>query len=105
MFSSILDSARKITETIQFPHLHSTFGEIDFHGDLLSHENIGIFCFGEEFVKNFQLGFGERGSFSALFPWWTLKTKKNDRLFLAKKSAHLITHRALVVKVITNSSL
>ena len=32
-------------------HLYSTFWQIYFQGDFLSHEDVRIFCFGEQLVQ------------------------------------------------------
>ena len=57
-------------------HLYSTFWQIYFHGDFLSHEDVRIFCFGEQLVQKFQLRLCESCSFSSLFSWGSCQVKK-----------------------------
>lgn len=55
------------------PNLYSAFRKVYFHGHFLSHEDVRIFCFGEELVQYFQLRFGEGGSFTSLLSWGPFK--------------------------------
>lgn len=48
-------------------YLYSAFRKVNFHGHFLSHEDVRIFCFGEELFKNFKLSFSKCRSLSALF--------------------------------------
>ena len=61
-------------------HLYSTFWQIDFQGDFLSHEDVRIFCFGEQLVQKFQLRLRESCSFSSLFSWGSCQVKKKKLL-------------------------
>ena len=51
-------------------HLNSGFGQVYFHGYLLSGVNVRVMSLRKSFLQDFQLGAGERGSNPALLAFF-----------------------------------
>lgn len=86
-------------------HLNSGFGQVDFQGHLLSHENIRVSGLGKQILQYIQLSAGEGGSLSSLFAGIRCNKEKNKQfLFLFfVKLLHRFTLKSCIISNNNNS--